>query len=99
MPENKYPWCEKIFIDTLLTKNLYGANVMSRLMGRSGMYHRRMESESGARVFFRGLGISGRDTESGEPMDCRLHILVKGETPRQGQLVRRIIRDIVNEID
>jgi len=99
MPENKYPWSEKIFLDSLLTKGMYGANVLSRIIGRGGMHHRRMESESGARVFFRGLGVSGRDMDLTEPIDCRLHISVKGDVPQQGQAVRRIIKEIVTEID
>jgi len=99
MPENKYPWSEKIFLDTLLTKGMYGANILSRIIGRGGMHHRKMETESGARVFFRGLGVSGRDADLAEPIDCRLHISVKGEVPQQGQAVRRIIKDIVTELD
>ena len=91
MPENKYPWSEKIFLDTLLTRGMYGSNILSRIIGRGGVHHRRMESESGARVFFRGLGVSGRDMELVEPIDCRLHISVKGEVPLQGQVVRLVI--------
>ena len=63
------------------------------------MHHRRMESESGARVFFRGLGVSGRDMDLTDPTDCRLHISVKGEVPQQGKSVRRIIKEIVAELD
>ena len=99
MPENKYPWQEKIFLDNILSKGLYGSNVLSRVIGRGGMHHRRMESESGARVFFRGLGVSGRDMELVDPTDCRLHISVKGEVPQQGKSVRRIIKEIVAELD
>ena len=99
LPENKYPWQEKIFLDTLLSKGLYGSNVLSRVIGRGGMHHRRMESESGARVFFRGLGVSGRDMDLSDPSDCRLHISVKGEVPQQGKSVRRIIKEIVAELD
>merc|ERR1719188_78660 len=99
MPENKYPWSEKIFLDNLLTRGLYGSNVLSRIIGRGGVHHRRMETESGARVFFRGLGVSGRDAELNDPIDCRLHISVKGEVPQQGRSVRRIISDIVAELD
>jgi len=99
MPENKYPWSEKIFLDTLLTKGMYGANVLSRIIGRGGVHHRRMETESGARVFFRGLGVSGREMDLNEPIDCRLHISVKGDVPQQGQAVRRIIKDIITELD
>ena len=99
LPENKYPWQEKIFLDTLLSKGLYGSNVLSRVIGRGGMHHRRMESESGARVFFRGLGVSGRDMDLIDPTDCRLHISVKGEVPQQGKSVRRIIKEIVAELD
>ena len=99
LPENKYPWQEKIFLDTLLSKGLYGSNVLSRVIGRGGMHHRRMESESGARVFFRGLGVSGRDMDLTDPTDCRLHISVKGEVPQQGKSVRRIIKEIVAELD
>eukprot|EP00438_Fugacium_kawagutii_P015883 Skav206407 [mRNA] locus=scaffold2210:163632:183175:+ [translate_table: standard] len=99
MPENKYPWQEKIFLDSILPKGLYGSNVLSRVIGRGGMHHRRMESESGARVFFRGLGVSGRDMELTDSTDCRLHISVKGEVPQQGKSVRRIIKEIVAELD
>jgi len=99
MPENKYPWSEKIFLDNLLTRGMYGSNILSRIIGRGGMHHRRMETESGARVFFRGLGVSGRDAELNDPIDCRLHISVKGEVPQQGRSVRRIIGDIVAELD
>ena len=99
MPENKYPWQEKIFLDNILPKGLYGSNVLSRVIGRGGMHHRRMESESGARVFFRGLGVSGRDLELMDPSDCRLHIAVKGEVPQQGKSVRRIVKEIVAELD
>ena len=99
LPENKYPWQEKIFLDSLLSKGLYGSNVLSRVIGRGGMHHRRMESESGARVFFRGLGVSGRDMDLTDPTDCRLHISVKGEVPQQGKSVRRIIKEIVAELD
>jgi len=99
MPENKYPWSEKIFLDNLLTKGMYGSNILSRIIGRGGVHHRRMETESGARVFFRGLGVSGRDAELNDPIDCRLHISVKGEVPQQGRSVRRIIADIVAELD
>lgn len=99
MPENKYPWSEKIFLDTLLTRGMYGSNILSRIIGRGGVHHRRMESESGARVFFRGLGVSGRDMELVEPIDCRLHISVKGEVPLQGQVVRRIIKEIFTELE
>ena len=99
MPENKYPWQEKIFLDSILSKGLYGSNVLSRVIGRGGMHHRRMESESGARVFFRGLGVSGRDMDLTDPTDCRLHISVKGEVPQQGKSVKRIIKEIVAELD
>jgi len=99
MPENKYPWQEKIFLDTLLPKGMYGSNILSRVIGRGGMHHRRMESESGARVFFRGLGVSGRDMELTDPTDCRLHISVKGEVPQQGKSVRRIMKEIIAELD
>jgi hypothetical protein len=99
MPENKYPWSEKIFLDELLAKGMYGSNVLSRIIGRGGMHHRRMESESGARVFFRGLGVSGRDMELNDPSDCRLHILVKGDVPAQGQSVRRIVKEIITNLD
>jgi len=99
MPENKYPWQEKIFIDELISKGMYGSNVLSRVIGRGGMNHRRMESESGARVFFRGLGVSGRDAEMTDPTDCRLHISVKGEVPQQGRSVRRIIKEIIADLD
>ncbi|CAE8611331.1 unnamed protein product [Polarella glacialis] len=99
MPENKYPWSEKIFLDELLAQGMYGSNVLSRIIGRGGMHHRRMESESGARVFFRGLGVSGRDMELTDPIDCRLHISVKGEVPQQGRSVRRIIKEIIAELD
>ena len=99
LPENKYPWQEKIFLDSILPPGLYGSNVLSRVIGRGGMHHRRMESESGARVFFRGLGVSGRDMELVDPTDCRLHIAVKGEVPQQGKSVRRIIKEIVAELD
>jgi hypothetical protein len=34
-----------------------------------------------------------------EPIDCRLHISVKGDVPQQGQAVRRIIKEIVTELD
>lgn len=99
LPENKYPWSEKIFLDSLLDRGTYGCHVLSRIIGRGGMHHRRMESESGARVFFRGLGVSGRDMELAEPVDCRLHIAVKGEAPLQARTVRRIIKEILIEID
>jgi len=99
MPENKYPWQDKVFLDTLLAKGMYGSNVLSRVIGRGGMHHRRMETESGARVFFRGLGVSGRDMELNEPSDCRLHISVKGDVPAQGQTVRRIVKEIISELD
>eukprot|EP00929_Paragymnodinium_shiwhaense_P073944 TRINITY_DN377_c0_g1_i2.p1 TRINITY_DN377_c0_g1~~TRINITY_DN377_c0_g1_i2.p1 ORF type:complete len:2003 (+),score=627.31 TRINITY_DN377_c0_g1_i2:115-6123(+) len=99
MPENKYPWCEKIFLDELLAKGMYGSNVLSRVIGRGGAHHRRMESESGARVFFRGLGVSGRDAELNDSSDCRLHILVKGDVPAQGQTVRRILKEIIAALD
>jgi len=99
MPENKYPWSEKIFLDTLLARGMYGANILSRIIGRGGSHHRKMESESGARVFFRGLGVSGRDLDLTDPVDCRLHISVKGDVPQQGQSVRRIIKEIVTELD
>ena len=39
------------------------------------MHHRRMESESGARVFFRGLGVSGRDMELTEAFSVD-HVVV-----------------------
>lgn len=99
LPENKYPWSEKIFLDTLLSKGMYGSNVLSRIIGRGGMHHRRMESESGARVFFRGLGVSGREMDLAEAIDCRLHVSVKGEVPQQGKAVRRIIKEIITELD
>merc|ERR1711933_499835 len=69
MPENKYPWSEKIFLDHLLTKGMYGLNILSRIIGRSGVNHRKVETESGARVFFRGLGVSSRDLDLAEPID------------------------------
>lgn len=99
MPENKYPWSEKIFLDELMPKGMYGANVMSRVIGRGGQNHRRMESESGARVFFRGLGVTGREQEMNDPIDARLHISVKGDVPQQGVAVRRIIKEIIGELD
>jgi len=99
MPENKYPWSEKIFLDTLLTRGMYGSNVLSRIVGRGGANHRKMETESGARVFFRGLGVSGRDLELSEPIDCRLHLSVKGEVPQQGRNVERIMKDIIAELE
>jgi len=99
MPETKYPWQEKIFLDHLLAKGLYGANILSRIIGRAGANHRRMESESGARVFFRGVGVSAKESDLAEPVDCRLHIAVKGDVPLQAQAVRRIIKDLINEID
>lgn len=99
MPENKYPWVEKIFLDTLLAKGTYGSNVLSRIIGRGGANHRRMETESGARVFFRGLGVSGRDMELNDPSDARLHISVKGDVPAQGQTVKRILKEIFTELD
>jgi len=34
-----------------------------------------------------------------DPTDCRLHISVKGEVPQQGKSVRRIIKEIVAELD
>ncbi|CAK0851027.1 unnamed protein product [Prorocentrum cordatum] len=99
MPENKHPWSEKIFLDELLSRGMYGANIMSRIIGRGGAHHRRMEQESGARVFFRGLGVSGRDADLSEPIDCRLHISVKGEVPQQARRVRAIVKEIVAELD
>mmetsp|Transcript_37715 Transcript_37715/g.87108 ORF Transcript_37715/g.87108 Transcript_37715/m.87108 type:complete len:1671 (+) Transcript_37715:82-5094(+) len=99
MPEHKHPWQEKIFLDHTLSKGLYGANVLSRIIGRGGVHHRRMESESGARVFFRGVGVSGRESDLAEPVDCRLHIAVKGDVPLQAQAVRRIVKDLITELD
>merc|ERR1719265_2548333 len=99
VPENKYPWSEKIFLDELLSRGTYGANVTSRVIGRAGIHHSRMEAESGARVFFRGLGVSGRETELKEAMDCRLHIMVKGTDPKQGKKVRKILSEIIAEVD
>eukprot|EP00933_Yihiella_yeosuensis_P032137 TRINITY_DN2571_c0_g1_i1.p1 TRINITY_DN2571_c0_g1~~TRINITY_DN2571_c0_g1_i1.p1 ORF type:complete len:1266 (-),score=369.82 TRINITY_DN2571_c0_g1_i1:285-4022(-) len=99
LPESKYPWSEKVFLDDLLSRGMYGSNVLSRIIGRGGMHHRRMETESGARVFFRGLGVSGKDMELSEAIDCRLHVSVKGEVPQQGRTVRRIIKEIIGELD
>jgi len=99
VPDPKYPWQEKIFLDDLVSKGVYGSNILSRILGRGGLNHRRMETESGARVFLRGLGVSGRDVDMKDPLDARLHIAVKGEVPQQGKTVRRIVAELVDDLD
>lgn len=65
-PPKQEQWQEKIYIDELLGRPLYGANAMSRILGKSGYNHKRMESETGARVFFRGFGLSSDLSGAGE---------------------------------
>jgi len=99
LPDLKFPYTEKIYIDKLLMKTLYGANIMSRILGRGGGNHKRMEAESGARVYFRGLGVNdGLGTMTCDS-DLRLHVLVKANEPRQSYVVKSILKEIIIKID
>lgn len=53
-PDPKFPWCEKIPLQNFFGRTLYGASAMSKVLGRSGTNHKKMEQESGAKVLFRG---------------------------------------------
>jgi len=99
LPDPKFPWAEKIFLDDVLPPSAYGVNVLTRLMGKRGANHRRMEEESGgARIFFRGLGV-GAMGHSSDDAEMRAHLLVKGTSHDQAKAVLNTVRDIVSRME
>ncbi|CAD7970284.1 unnamed protein product [Amoebophrya sp. A120] len=147
VPISDWKHVEKIFLEDYLQRYLYGANVMSRILGRGGGNHKLMEQESGTRIYFRGVGISPdlrkfpeldqfcndsskmiwdddieRDRHNGRvsitssvlhrdgtitsrtqteyaDSEKRLHMLVRAESPEQVVIVKKKLKEIMENID
>ena len=65
VPDAKSEWQEKIYLDELVGPKCYGSHVIGALIGIAGTNRKRMEMESGCRVFFRGLGT---EREGNQPV-------------------------------
>ena len=104
MPDPKFQWQDKIYIDELLSRYMYGANCMSRILGQGGKNHKILEGLSESRVFFRGFGVSGELTNptsmtSLHESELRLHVLVKASSKYNADMVRLKLKQIIIELD
>ena len=56
IPDSKSDYQEKVFFDEIIGPKSYGRHIIGQVIGQGGSNRTRMESESGCRVFFKGMG-------------------------------------------
>ncbi|EER09256.1 hypothetical protein Pmar_PMAR013481 [Perkinsus marinus ATCC 50983] len=107
LPDQKYKWIERIFLDELLGAGMLGRDAVRAIVGSRGQNHKEMESATQSRIYFRGMGM--KDGGGAEEMpdlrhfdtEARIHVLVKCDQPPQARAVRsmliRIIRGLESE--
>jgi far upstream element-binding protein len=79
---------KKIFLPTNSDVNYIGL-----LIGPKGSTQKRMEQESGAKLYIRGKGTS-KPGDEGEEED--MHVLIIAETPEQLQKAERLVNDLIS---
>lgn len=89
-PSTSDGYTEKVFIPVDEDPDI---NFLGLLIGPRGSTQKRLESESGARILFRGKGSSkdGRDQYPSEP----LHVLIRAENDSSLRKAVSLVKDII----
>ena len=113
LPDSKYPWCERVWLDELLSPSLMGRDPLRLLMAQKGTSLKQIEIRENCKILFRGssakeiFGSDNMSSGSNAPLqadtscaavDIRFHAVVMCDSPLQALSIKQGLIELINQV-
>lgn len=102
LPDSKYQWVDRLWLDDLLGPSLMGRDAMRLIMSQRGQAIKQIEANENCKILFRGSSAKEIFTAAGSvdpAVDLRFHAHIMCETPWQAVSIKKALIDMISEIE
>jgi hypothetical protein len=103
LPDSRFKWTERLFLDDLLAPTLIGRDAMRLIMSQKGSQIKQLEAKENCKILFRGAiarDIFSTENAGIEPdVDIRFHAIILCDSPTQALIIRKALINMVRQAE